>query len=380
MALRVLFPQNVMVADTSGNIYYQRTGRVPKRPAGVDPSLPLDGTTKATEWQGLHESSDHLQVLNPPQGFMQNCNIPPDAMMPGSPFRLGRHAAVSVRQPRLRTAPRRLDQPARGARDRAARRRRLGHRRGGDGLPQRHPPDRRRSLDRGAARGRRSASGAAYALRPFYSEALEALFAWDGALEAKSSGALVYAYFREQLTADLGAEKSRAFASERRRPLLGRRAARAASARARRRDRCRAARRARPRGGNDAVAITARSPRSTAIASASAAASARGRSKAAARPARRRCATWATPRRTRTTRGGAGTARPRRRSWCMSKPPRSWLYIPLGQSDRPESPHFADQAEKAFSPRQLKPSWWLPEDLAGHVESRTVLEPAHAGQ
>ena len=59
----------------------------------------------------------------------------------------------------------------------------------------------------------------------------------------------------------------------------------------------------------------------------------------------------------------------------MSKPPRSWLYIPLGQSDRPESPHFADQAEKAFSPRQLKPSWWLPEDLAGHVESRTVLAP-----
>ena len=57
----------------------------------------------------------------------------------------------------------------------------------------------------------------------------------------------------------------------------------------------------------------------------------------------------------------------------MSKPPRSWLYIPLGQSDRPESPHFADQAEKAFSPRRLKPSWWLPEDLAGHIESRTVL-------
>ena len=90
MALRVLFPQNVMVADTSGNIYYQRTGRVPKRPSGVDPSLPLDGTTSATEWQGLHDASEHLQVLNPPQGFMQNCNIPPDAMMPGSPFHLDR--------------------------------------------------------------------------------------------------------------------------------------------------------------------------------------------------------------------------------------------------------------------------------------------------
>ena len=60
----------------------------------------------------------------------------------------------------------------------------------------------------------------------------------------------------------------------------------------------------------------------------------------------------------------------------MSKPPKSWLYIPLGQSDRPESPHFSDQAEKAFSPRRLKPSWWLPEDLAGHIESRTVLVPS----
>ena len=25
------------------------------------------------------------------------------------------------------------------------------------------------------------------------------------------------------------------------------------------------------------------------------------------------------------------------------------------------------------SPRRLEPSWWLPEDLASHVESRTVL-------
>ena len=58
----------------------------------------------------------------------------------------------------------------------------------------------------------------------------------------------------------------------------------------------------------------------------------------------------------------------------MSDPPQSWIYLPLGQSDRPDSPHYDDQAEKAFSPRRLKPSWWLPEDLALHIESRTVLE------
>jgi acyl-homoserine lactone acylase PvdQ len=63
----------------------------------------------------------------------------------------------------------------------------------------------------------------------------------------------------------------------------------------------------------------------------------------------------------------------------LSDPPRSWLYLPWGQSDRPESPHYSDQAEKLFSTRQLKPSWWLPEDLAGHIESRTVLDGAPGG-
>ena len=62
----------------------------------------------------------------------------------------------------------------------------------------------------------------------------------------------------------------------------------------------------------------------------------------------------------------------------LSDPPQSWIYIPLGQSDRADSPHFDDQAQKAFGPRQLKPSWWLPEDLAAHIESRTELPGAPA--
>ncbi|MBI4830730.1 MAG: penicillin acylase family protein, partial [Candidatus Lindowbacteria bacterium] len=81
-----LYPQNVMVADTSGNIYYQRVGRVPKRPAGFDWSRPVNGSTSVTEWQGIHPSADHVQILNPPQGYMQNCNVPPDVMMVDSPL------------------------------------------------------------------------------------------------------------------------------------------------------------------------------------------------------------------------------------------------------------------------------------------------------
>ena len=36
----------------------------------------------------MHHSSELLQLLNPEQGFMQNCNVPPDAMLPHSPFSL----------------------------------------------------------------------------------------------------------------------------------------------------------------------------------------------------------------------------------------------------------------------------------------------------
>ncbi|MCL5279078.1 MAG: penicillin acylase family protein, partial [Planctomycetes bacterium] len=57
----------------------------------------------------------------------------------------------------------------------------------------------------------------------------------------------------------------------------------------------------------------------------------------------------------------------------LSKPVQSWTYVPIGQSDRPNSPHYRDQAQKLFSPARLKPTWWLPEDLAEHIESRTVV-------
>ena len=62
----------------------------------------------------------------------------------------------------------------------------------------------------------------------------------------------------------------------------------------------------------------------------------------------------------------------------LSTPIKSWTAPPLGQSDRPDSPHYTDQAEKLFSPRTMKPTWWMPEDLAEHIESRTVLDYGQA--
>jgi acyl-homoserine lactone acylase PvdQ len=62
----------------------------------------------------------------------------------------------------------------------------------------------------------------------------------------------------------------------------------------------------------------------------------------------------------------------------LSTPIKSYLYLPVGQSDRKDSPHYTDQARLLFSARQLKPSWWLPEDLVDHIASRMELSvPEH---
>jgi acyl-homoserine-lactone acylase len=79
-------PQNVMYGDVYGNMYYVRTGRVPIRPDGYDWRRPVPGNTSATEWLGIHPQEDLVQILNPPAGFMQNCNISPGTMTLNSPL------------------------------------------------------------------------------------------------------------------------------------------------------------------------------------------------------------------------------------------------------------------------------------------------------
>jgi len=81
-----LMPQNLMYSDIYGNMYYVRTGRVPIRPDGYDWDRPVPGNTSKTEWLGIHPTEDLVQILNPPAGFMQNCNISPGTMTFDSPM------------------------------------------------------------------------------------------------------------------------------------------------------------------------------------------------------------------------------------------------------------------------------------------------------
>lgn len=82
-----LMQQNVMIGTVQGDIYYVRNGRVPVRAKGVDPTKPVPGNTSATEWRGVHPFGDLVQITNPPQGYMQNNNCSPFAMMKNSPLR-----------------------------------------------------------------------------------------------------------------------------------------------------------------------------------------------------------------------------------------------------------------------------------------------------
>lgn len=79
-----MFTQNLILGDSSGGAAYVRAGRVPIRAEGVDWRLPVDGNTAATEWLGVHPLEDLMQIRDPDCGFMQNCNVAPDTMIPES--------------------------------------------------------------------------------------------------------------------------------------------------------------------------------------------------------------------------------------------------------------------------------------------------------
>jgi acyl-homoserine-lactone acylase len=378
LALLQLFPHNVMVADTSGNIYYQRTGRVPKRPEGYDWSRPVDGSTSKTEWLGIHPSSDLLQVTNPPQGYMQNCNVPPDAMMEGSPFSLERTIpyiyADVTQQSTYGYSKRGGWTNSRGAR-----------------AVELLKGDNRITVEKamaiandilpfGASRWVEvlikadEKFGSAQPANPDYVAGIQELRSWNYELAADSRAALKYAYWRIQLIEDVGGVRMRNMAERAdflREPL-----------------------------GEARKPLSLSDKELQQAANSFAKAMARLRSNLGTLEKTygeifrvgRGDRSWPCEGGMGEDRGlttlrnvGYGPERPDHTRWAQSgqtstgivvltKPIQSWTFVPLGQSDRPSSPHFRDQAEKAFSPRRMKSTWWTPEQLAGHIKSRTVIE------
>jgi acyl-homoserine-lactone acylase len=77
MALRTNSSNNTVYADDQGNIAYWHGDFMPKRDKKFNWDAPVDGSDLATDWKGLHELSEIVQLLNPPNGWIQNCNSTP---------------------------------------------------------------------------------------------------------------------------------------------------------------------------------------------------------------------------------------------------------------------------------------------------------------
>lgn len=93
--------QNLVFADTSGNIGYQAPGDVPIRRAGRDGRLPVAGWDPANDWTGRLVPYEQLpSVLNPPEGFVVTANQAVTG--PDYPFLLTTEPDLGYRSQRIR--------------------------------------------------------------------------------------------------------------------------------------------------------------------------------------------------------------------------------------------------------------------------------------
>lgn len=77
MDMRTNSSNNTVYADAGGNIAYYHGNFIPKRDTQFDYTKPVDGSNPATDWQGLHPVDECITVVNPANGWIQNCNSTP---------------------------------------------------------------------------------------------------------------------------------------------------------------------------------------------------------------------------------------------------------------------------------------------------------------
>lgn len=68
---------NTVYADNKGHIAYWHGNFMPVRDTQFNWNKPVDGSTSKTEWNGLHDVKELVQVIDPASGWIQNCNSTP---------------------------------------------------------------------------------------------------------------------------------------------------------------------------------------------------------------------------------------------------------------------------------------------------------------
>ena len=77
MDIRTNSSNNTVYADAGGNIAYFHGNFVPVRDTIFDFTKPVDGSNPKTDWKGLHTVDENILLLNPENGWLQNCNSTP---------------------------------------------------------------------------------------------------------------------------------------------------------------------------------------------------------------------------------------------------------------------------------------------------------------
>ncbi|MFP4089485.1 MAG: acylase [Cyclobacteriaceae bacterium] len=77
MDIRTNSSNNTVYADAQGNIAYYHGNFIPRRDENFNYSEAVDGSNPATDWQDLHTVDESITIVNPPNGWIQNCNSTP---------------------------------------------------------------------------------------------------------------------------------------------------------------------------------------------------------------------------------------------------------------------------------------------------------------
>lgn len=357
LAMRQLMMQNLMIGTVQGDIYYVRMGRVPIRPDGYDYKRALPGNTSKADWQGIHPFADLLQIENPPQGYMQNCNVSPQFMMKNSSLK------PSPERPYLfngfTSLEKRYDNPL--------------HQRAAMCVELLHNTTRMTiedaieialspavyGADAWQEKLRKAWSGASANVRTDanLTALYELIVNWSRRCEAENTGAIAYLYWKqafgddvkladragmpppEGVTDEMLLEKLKQAAGKLQEDFGRFDVAYGEVYRVGRRGTGKTW----PVSGGSVTQIA--TPRAIGFEPIEGTKQFLGR-------------------------GGQTSTQ----VVLLTNPPKSWSVLPLGESDHPDSAHYDDQARRLFSKGTLKPTYFLDKGaLIRHVESKTVV-------
>jgi acyl-homoserine-lactone acylase len=358
LSMLQLMMQNLMIGTVEGDIYYVRNGRVPIRPAGYDYKRAMPGNTSKAEWQGIHKFEDLVQIENPPQGYMQNCNVSPQFLMKDCPLK------PSPERPYLFNGFKSFDEEAydNPLHQRAAACVNLladsKNMTVEDAIELAMSPV-VFGADLWQARLKKAWASASADLKenkdlpPFY----ELIVNWNGRCDADATGAVAYKYWKSAF-GEIIAKADRAslpppaaITDEMLLAKLAEAAAKLKSDFGRLDVRFGDVYRVGRKDGKETWPVSGGS-----------------------------VASIATPRAinfdpipgTKTFVGKGGQTSTQ--VVLLTKPPKSWTLLPLGESDHADSPHFDDQAKNLFSKSRMKPTYFLDKGgLLDHLESKTVV-------